>query len=334
MLIRVKAAGICGSDVPRIFKTGAHRMPLIPGHEFSGVVEGIGKRVHTFWIGKRVAVFPRIACGKCAYCRNGKTDLCMEYDYIGSRRDGAFAEYVTVPEDQLLELPADVSFEQAAMLEPSAVAANAVRKGCTGGNRILSRDKPVAVCGLGTIGLMVAMFLLEAGYERIYMIGNKDFQKKKVKELGISDECYCDSRSEKPAEWLKEVTGGGVHSYFECVGSNDSIGYGIEGSAPGGWEILVGNPRSDMSFHKDVFWKILRKQMTICGIWNSAFRQTAPAYGELDPDDWNYVLKEMEDGSIYPERLITHRLSLDELDKGFEIMKNKTEDYCKVMMVR
>ena len=95
--VRVKAAGICGSDIPRIYETGAHNMPLIPGHEFSGVVESIGKKVSPSWLGKRVAVFPKIACGKCRECQDELPDMCQNYDYIGSRRDGAFAEYVTVP---------------------------------------------------------------------------------------------------------------------------------------------------------------------------------------------------------------------------------------------
>ena len=97
--VRVKAAGICGSDIPRIYETGAHNMPLIPGHEFSGVVESIGKNVSPSWLGKRVAVFPKIACGKCRECKDELPDMCQNYDYIGSRRDGAFAEY---PESRVM----------------------------------------------------------------------------------------------------------------------------------------------------------------------------------------------------------------------------------------
>ena len=132
VLVRVLAAGICGSDIPRIYETGAHRMPLIPGHEFSGVVEETGKDVSPDWLGKRVAVFPKIACGRCRQCKESHEDLCTDYDYVGSRRDGAFAEFVTAPVKNLLELPANVSPEAAAMLEPMAVAANAVRTGIKG----------------------------------------------------------------------------------------------------------------------------------------------------------------------------------------------------------
>lgn len=330
VLIRVKNAGICGSDIPRIYNTGAHKMPLVPGHEFSGVVESIGKKVSPSWLGKRVAVFPKIACGKCPECRNGIPDMCQNYDYIGSRRDGAFAEYVTAPADNLIILPDSVSFEEAAMLEPLAVAANAMRMGCYGMNMTLTLDKPVAVCGLGTIGLMVVMLLREAGFKNIFVIGNKDSQKKRAKSLGITEKRFCDSRMGNAADWLREASNGGVASYFECVGKNECVRMGIEAAAPGGWMILVGNPHSDMFFTKDTYWQILRRQMSVYGIWNSSFRQEA--YGDERIDDWNYVLKRIMEGRISPAKLISHMFALSDLEEGLHIMRDKTEEYCKVMI--
>jgi len=328
--IRVKSVGICGSDIPRIYETGAHNMPLIPGHEFSGVVESIGKKVSPSWLGKRIAVFPKIACGKCRECKDELPDMCQNYDYIGSRRDGAFAEYVTAPAHNLIVLPDSVSFEEAAMLEPLAVAANAMRMGCFGMNTILTLDKPVAVCGLGTIGIMVVMLLKEAGFKNIYVIGNKDSQLKRAKALGISEKNYCDSRVTNVTEWLRESSKGGIVSYFECVGKNECINYGIEAAAPGGWMILVGNPHSDMNFSKDIWWKILRKQMAVYGIWNSSFRQEP--YEDEKIDDWNYALKRIKEDKIRPTELISHRFDLCDLEKGLHIMRDKTEDYCKVMI--
>ncbi len=332
VLIRVKAAGICGSDIPRIYETGAHKMPLIPGHEFSGSVEGIGKEVSAHWLGKRVAVFPKIACGKCANCRKGRRDLCTDYDYLGSRGNGAFAEYVSAPADNLQELPGNVSFEQAAMLEPLAVAANAVRRGVLMDGNALPKENPVAVCGLGSIGFMVVMLLYELGYSRIFVVGNKDSQRSRAEGLGIAGAAFYDSRNGEAAKWLKEVSDGGVSAYFECVGSNESIAYGIEAAASQGRLVLVGNPRSDMAFSRDTYWEILRKQMNICGIWNSAFCQTDALEGEDAAGEWSYVLKLLADGRLSPEKLISHRLPLHELGRGFVLMREKSEDYCKVMM--
>lgn len=323
VLIRVAAAGICGSDIPRIYETGAHRMPLIPGHEFSGVAAETGEGVSQEWVGKKVAVFPKIACKKCKQCVSGRTDLCTDYDYIGSRRDGAFAEYVTAPAENLLRLPENVSLSVAAMTEPMAVSANAVRTGMTGG---VKKEDPVAVCGLGPIGLMTVMFLKEAGFDNIFAIGNKDLQRKKAKAFGVSEDRFINSSLTDPAEFIKESAGSGTGLFFECVGRNESIETGIRCSAPEGNVILVGNPYSDMSFEKDVYWKILRDQITLKGIWNSKYFN--------DPsDDWNYVIEKVSSGRIDPEKLISHRLSIDELDAGFSIMKERSEDYTKILSI-
>ncbi len=329
--IRVKAAGVCGSDIPRIYETGAHKMPLIPGHEFSGVVEGIGKDVSPYWIGKRVAVYPRISCGRCRECLAGFPDMCQNYDYIGSRRDGAFAEYVAVPQDHILELPDSVDFVEAAMLEPFAVAANAVRTGSWRMGNAPVSEQPVAVCGLGTIGLMAAMLLKEAGYRNIWVIGNREAQKRRAEAFGIQEGHYLDGSAGDIPDRLREASDGGVYAFYECVGRNECISCGIEAAAPGGRLILVGNPHSDMYFTRDTYWQILRKQMAVAGIWNSSFRQDPPGHDEK-PDDWNYVLDRIAEGKFHPQNLATHRLELPELATGLSIMRDKMEDYCKVML--
>ena len=330
VLIHVKCAGICGSDIPRIYETGAHKMPLVPGHEFSGVVEETGGNVDPSWLGKRVAVFPKIACKKCAQCRKGFFDMCQNYDYIGSRRDGAFAEYVISPAENLIPLPDNVCFDAGAMMEPLAVAANAVRIGCCDKDTLPPVNEPVAVCGLGTIGLMTVMLLKEAGFKNIYVIGNKDFQKKMAEALGIPDDHFCNSINEDVSDRLNKATDGGVSAYFECVGKNECINYGLEATAPNGRLILIGNPQSDMTFKRDDYWKILRKQLIVHGVWNSSFRQVPSSDDRID--DWNYVLKKVTENRIKPSELISQKLKLSELDKGLNIMRYKTEDYCKIMI--
>ena len=346
--ICVKAAGICGSDIPRIYETGAHKMPLIPGHEFAGVVDAVGEGVSADWIGKRVAVFPKIPCGRCEFCAGGRPDLCQSYDYVGSRRNGAFAEFVTAPARNLMALPERVSMEAAAMIEPLAVAANAVRTarwemhadsaaGVDAAEAVAL--KRIAVCGMGTIGLMIVLFLQDAGFSEIYVIGNREDQKEKAAKCGIAPDRFCDCRTGDPVEWLKN-TAGGVDIYFECVGSNDSIRYGLEAGAPGSLQVLVGNPRSDMAFSRDVYWQIPRNQLRLVGIWNSVFRQDPREAGRADEagaqitDDWHYVLERLESGTVDPAPLISHRFLMDELDRGFLLMRDKTESYTKVMMVR
>lgn len=321
VLVKVRACGICGSDIPRIFQSGAHRMPLIPGHEFSGEVAAVGKGADERLIGKRVGVFPLIPCRECGPCIKGRHELCRNYSYLGSRRDGGFAEYVSVPSANLIELPKGVSFETAAMLEPMAVAVHAMRRVLPqiGGN--------AAVCGLGTIGLLLVAFLMDAGTKDIFVVGNKGFQKKAVLRIGIPEENFCDSRKEEVGRWLMERTNGeGADVFFECVGKNETVSQAVELTAAAGSVCLVGNPFSDIRLHKDIYWKILKNQLTVTGTWNSSFTGKAG-------DDWNYAVSRLTDGCFFPERLISHRFPLEELWEGFRIMRDKTEDYMKIMGV-
>ena len=111
-IVQVKASGICSSDISRIYTKGTYHFPTIPGHEFSGIVIQVANKADENWIGRKVSVFPLIPCRKCRYCQSGQYELCTNYDYIGSRRDGAFAEYVAVPVWNLVGLPDGISFKK------------------------------------------------------------------------------------------------------------------------------------------------------------------------------------------------------------------------------
>ena len=325
-LVKVKAAGICGSDVQRVFETGAHRHPLVIGHEFSGVVEDVGQGISREWLHRRVGVFPLIPCGKCASCRQKKYEMCRSYDYLGSRCDGGFAEYVAVPAANLIELPDNVTFEEAAMLEPMAVAVHAMRRAAGGtgysGEPEISRDAAVAICGFGTIGALLAAFLMDAGYGNLWVVGNKEFQRQTALCLSIPPERFCDSRKQDAKEWLQA---GGTDLFFECTGRNEVLAWGVDSARPSGKIILVGNPRTDMGLGKDTYWKILRSQLTLAGIWNSSFT------GE-ETDDWHYTADRLAAGNIDPASLVTHRLPLAGLREGLAVMREKREDYCKIMV--
>jgi len=320
VLVEVKACGICGSDIPRIFKTGAHVHPLIPGHEFAGEVVALGDAADEKWLGKRVGIFPLIPCEECGPCKNKQFEMCRNYSYLGSRRDGGFAEYVAVPQENLIELPQEVSFEAAAMLEPMAVAVHAMR-----GIGVEVSDS-VVICGMGTIGLLLLMFLRESGIKNVFVIGNKESQKRMAAVAGICEEDFCDTRFCNCEEWLSEKTEGrGVDVFFECVGKNETVLQAVNTTKPGGKIMLVGNPYSDMVLEKQVYWKILRNQLTMKGTWNSSFTHE-------ETDDWYYVLQRLQERKVTPEKLISHRFPMEELVKGLEIMRDKKEDYVKIIV--
>ncbi len=331
VLIEVKACGICGSDIPRAYRDGAHNMPLVIGHEFAGCVKKLGEGVPDEWAGKRVGIFPLIPCKNCGPCRNRQYEMCRDYDYLGSRCNGGFAEYAVVPKWNLIKLPPSVSYEQAAMLEPMAVAVHAMRRilPLSEGAGAVPAPK-IAVCGLGTIGTLLVMFLVESGYKDLLVIGNKPFQQQTMKDLGIPGDNYCDSKTEDAYDFIMEHTKQrGADVFFECVGSSAVANLAINATAPAGSVCFVGNPHSDMIFEKPVYWKILRNQLRISGTWNSSF------LGETDgaDDDWHYVISRLASQKISPEQLITQRYPLCEISRGFELMRDKSEDYIKVMCV-
>lgn len=318
-LVSVQATGICGSDIPRIYHTGTYSYPLTPGHEFAGTVTEIGADADPQWLGKRVGVFPLIPCCRCAPCRKGQYEMCRSYSYLGSRRDGGFAQFAAVPARNLIELPDNVSFREAAMLEPMAVAVHAMR-------RIKAAPSDTAVvCGLGTIGMLLLMFLREAGFAKILAVGNKEFQRQAVRKMGLDEDFYCDIRRQNVGKWILERTDGcGADVFFECVGKNETLSQAVEFTAPGGRVMLVGNPHADISMEKQIYWKILRNQLTVAGTWNSSFIHDSG-------DDWHYALERLSQKRIAPQELISHVFPLEELAQGFHIMRDKTEDYGKIM---
>ena len=321
VLLRVKAAGICGSDIPRIYDTGAHVHPLIPGHEFAGNVVEITEGVDPQWLGARVSVFPLLPCRECGPCRMHKYELCRNYGYIGSRRDGAFAEYVRVPVWNLIRIPDSVSFENAAMLEPMAVAVHAIGKADP------KPEETVCVCGLGTIGMFVVMFLLERGVKNLILIGNKEFQKKTALSLGVREDQYIDAKQGNVTEKVQEMTGGiGADVYFEAVGSNTAVSQALDCVGAFGKVQIIGNPLSDMHLDRNTYWKILRNELTVKGGWNSSFDHSPE-------DDWSFVMETLSRHSVDPSVFITHKFPVERLEEGFLIMRDKTEDYMKIMMV-
>ena len=324
VLVEVKAAGICGSDIPRIYTNGAHVLPLIIGHEFAGKVVEAADSDGENWVGKKVGIFPLIPCKECDPCEKKQYEMCRHYNYLGSRCNGGYAEYVAVPVWNLIELNDDVPYEIAAMMEPMAVATHAVRGILAEGE---DKNANILVYSLGTIGIMVCMILKQLGYKNIFAIGNKEAQINAVADnLGVSRNNLCNTKTQDIATWLN------IHHYsfdicLECVGKPETMNACIDMVNPAGKIMLVGNPYSDMDIPRDTYWKILRNQLTVKGTWNSSFTHD-------ENDDWNFLAKLLNSGELRPEYLITHRYNLENLMEGFELMRDKSEPYIKCMWVK
>lgn len=320
-LIEVKAAGICGSDIPRIFVNGTYHFPTIPGHEFAGIVREVFDEKDAAWIGKRVGVFPLIPCMDCAPCRKQQYEMCRNYNYLGSRCDGGFAEYVAAPVWNLVELPDEISWEAAAMLEPASVGIHALQ-------RVPMEEVHTAVVfGPGTIGLLMAQWLRVRGVSEIYLVGTNEGQRELAEKLGFS--LFYNSKEDDVIRKILDATDGeGVDLAVEGTGYSAVLNECLQAAKRGGNVLLVGNPHEDVSLSRDVYWQILRKQLRLCGTWNSSFLP------EADRDDWQRTLAAMQSGELRPEMQITHKLAFDELHRGLQIMKDKSEYYNKIMIVR
>ena len=319
VLVKVQAVGICGSDIPRVFKTGTYHFPTIPGHEFAGQVVKAYDKENEHLIGLRVAVFPLMPCRECNSCKVGSFELCENYDYIGSRRDGAFAEYVAVPVWNLAPIPDSLSYEAAAMTEPVAVALHALRQA-----KIEIGDT-VAIFGPGTIGTLVAQWAKAWGASKVMLIGIDDQSIEVAKQLGFK---YCiNSKKVDAIEWISEMTNGVMADIaVDAVGSALTFSNCLLGAAAGGKVIAIGNPNGDYTLQKDIYWKLLRKQLKVYGTWNSGFDGSPHS-------DWAITIEAMANKSIHADKLITHRFKLSELMDGLTLMRDVREPYKKVMIV-
>ncbi len=324
-LVKVEAAGICGSDIPRIFETGTYHFPTVPGHEFAGRVADVCDEKDRAWIGRRVGVFPLIPCQECLACREEQYEMCRNYDYLGSRRDGGFAEFAAVPVWNLIELPDGMRMEAAAMLEPASVALHAVRR-----LKIAPGDT-AALFGLGTIGLIAAQWLRIFGVRTLYAAGHHKEHGMKMKQTAHASYEYLDAGGKEGdrevVSRILEATGGaGVSIAIDCAGTNETLANCLNCVKPGGQVLAVGNPKGDMALEKEVYWKLLRKQLRVTGTWNSSFCH--------DPgDDWHTVIDAYGKGTLHLTDLITHRFAFDQLKTGLAAAKERIEYQNKIMIV-
>ena len=161
VLVAVKSCGVCGSDIPRVYTKGTYSFPTVIGHEFSGKVVYDPENAY---VGKKVAVFPLLPCFRCDSCAAGSYATCRDYDYYGSRRNGGMSEYIAVKRWNLLSVPDNVSYEEAAMCEPVSVARHAVCKlNVKPGDRLL-------ITGAGPIGILAGQWAKKYGAEKVYYI--------------------------------------------------------------------------------------------------------------------------------------------------------------------
>ncbi|WHX16215.1 galactitol-1-phosphate 5-dehydrogenase [Streptomyces malaysiensis subsp. malaysiensis] len=316
-LVRVAACGVCGSDISRMLRPEvAYNLPLICGHEFSGHVVALGSELAaagTVRAGDLVAVPPLIPCRRCGPCDQGRYSLCEDYDYFGSRRPGAYAEYVAVPEDNLLVLPADLDPRAAAMLDPAAIALHAIwRTKLRAGHR-------VAVVGAGPIGLFAIQWALLQGASEVLSIDVSEEKAAMALEAGAT-------RTATTPEQARELAGPGFDVIVESAGVPATADQAVSLAARHGQAVFIGIPHDPVVLPKSTFSAFLRREITLHGAWNSF---SAPFPG----DEWRLAAQAMADGRLRWKFMITHELDLDDLGDTMRKLGERSMFSSKVLFL-
>ncbi len=303
ILIAVAACGICGSDVHGFDgSTGRRIPPIVMGHEAAGTVAGVGPAVRGFEVGDRVTFDSTVYCGECAYCRKGEVNLCNRRQVIGVscgefRREGAFAEYLTVPERIAYKLPESFSFAEAAMLEAVSVALHGVAVSeMKGGETVL-------VIGAGMIGLLLLQAARAAGAARVFVADVDATRLELAKRLG-ADLVVMGSGELLREEMLRQTGGDGVDVVLEAVGREETIAGAIDCVRKGGTVALVGNisPQVQMPLQKVVSRQIrLQGSCASAGEYPQAIELIAS--GKIRVDVLITAVAPLGDGAEWFERL-------------------------------
>ena len=281
--IRVEMCGVCGSDIPRVFFHAVRKYPIVLGHEFVGVVESVGEGVENPRIGERVVGAPLLPCGKCAACREGNYSLCPHYSFLGSRQNGAMAEYVALPSENALPLDESIPLKQAATVEPSTVALHAFRLA-----RFVA-GKSVAVLGCGIIGLYAIQWAKILGASHITAISRGRAGLETAKTLGANQMVSVQGRGEDDIE--RAFPAEGYDFVFESCGAEETMRLALRAVARKGTVCLIGTPKRELTFPISVWERINRKECWITGSWMS---YSAPFPGE----EWSMTIKAMESGQL------------------------------------
>ncbi len=306
-LVRVRAAGLCGTDF-RIWAGDRQvRYPLIMGHEFIGEVVAVGAGVGNVKVGDRVAVEPNYSCGVCALCREGNRNLCLSRTAVGIDVDGGFAELARIPARCCWPAPPGLTAEQLLLTEPLAVVVRAVGRGA------VRAGETAAVLGAGTLGLLAIQVLKSRG-ARVLAVSRSDRRLSLARELGAE---AVHSLSAGPgSEAARRFSGReGVELVVETAGTPEAVEQAIDLARPGGRVVLTGLPHDPSRVH--FFW-VVRRELTLVG--SMIYR-----------DEFPEAMGLLQTGAVKAEPLVTHRFGLDAIREAF--IAHRSPDSIKVAVI-
>ena len=305
VLVKVSVASICGTDL-HIYNwdpwaQGRIAPPLVPGHEFCGYVAAVGREVTSVKEGDFVSAEMHVACGKCLQCRIGQGHICQNVKIIGIDRDGAFADFVSIPESNIWKLDPAIPREYASILDPLG---NAVHTALSGD----LAAKTVAITGCGPIGLFAIAVARACGAAQVFAIEVNEYRRKIAREMKA--DFVLDPVHDNVAAIVREHTGGyGVDVLLEMAGHRDAIALGFEILRTGGRVSLLGIPSRPVEM--DLARDIIFKGATVHGINGRKMFET-----------WFQMTALLKSGKLDLHPVITNRLPISDFSKGMELLNS------------
>lgn len=306
--IKVKASGICGSDIPRVLHHGVHFYPIVLGHEFSGDVVEVGEGVTSVKPGDRVSGAPLIPCMKCDDCQNGNFSLCRHYSFIGSRQQGSNAEYVVIPEQNAVAFDKSISYEQGAMFEPSTVALHGLFQNDYKGGEY------TAVLGGGTIGMFTMQWAKIFGAKKVVVFDISEERLSLAKRLG-ADEVINTSLEGYKEKAMELTEGKGFAFVFETAGQVPTMHMAFELASNKANVCFIGTPHVDLSFTPSMWENMNRKEFKLTGSWMS---YSSPFPGK----EWKLTAHYFATGQLkFDPGFIFKKMPMSQAQEAFQMFK-------------
>ncbi|MTI81082.1 MAG: NAD(P)-dependent alcohol dehydrogenase [Firmicutes bacterium] len=314
-LVKVKAVGICGSDVHYYEhgKIGRYvvEKPLILGHEAGGEVVAVGENVTNVTVGQRVAIEPGVTCGECKYCKEGRYNLCPDVVFLATPPvDGAFCEYISMRADFLHSIPDNMTYEAASLIEPFSVGLHACKRAG------VKPGDTVAVMGLGPVGLLTIVAAKAFGATNIIAADLENIRLDMAKEMGATTVINAKEKNVKEA--VMELTDGeGVDVALETAGSTATNRMAVDIARRGGKVALVGlPPKPEVEFN---VLNIADNELDVFGIFR--YCNTYPTAVQL-----------LASGIAPVDKLVTHSFTLDQSKEALEVARTEKNTSIKVMV--
>jgi len=317
VLVNVKYASICGTD-EHIFKGEFHPrtpLPLVMGHEFSGIVAETGKMTHKFKIGEKVVVDPIIWCGECPACKIGHNPACTSLKLVGIDLDGGFAEYISVPEYMVFKVDDRISLQHASLVEVLSIGFHACNRAG------VKENDSVVIWGGGKVGQCILQVVKTKTSGKVFLIDILDERLNRAKNA-YPDIITINSKKTDPISMIKEQTGG-VDIAFEAVGHAEKID-GVPNPVRGCIQSIRGAGTVCVLGLSDEPSPIVFKEL----IWKEAkIVASRVSHGE-----YTECLRALQKGMLKPEALITKKMHLSKLQEAFRILEENNKEHLKIIM--